>query len=244
MRYILIDADILAYQVASSSEEVFEFNGRYVLHADLNDGKREVENAIEYIMEQLDGDDYKLCLTHPYNFRKDVLESYKANRSDKRKPMILGPLRDYMVEKHKAEMYHGLEGDDIIGILASAPGWRGSGMEMIIYSADKDLKTVPGLWWNAQEARVDVITEPEANYNFFYQTLVGDTTDNYKGCPNVGPVKATKILDAGPTWEAVVRTYEKAGLTEEDALQQARCARILRHGEYDFDQQKVKLWTP
>jgi len=27
-------------------------------------------------------------------------------------------------------------------------------------------------------------------------------------------------------------------------LVQARCARILRHGEYDWETKEVKLWTP
>ena len=34
----------------------------------------------------------------------------------------------------------------------------------------------------------------EADFNFYYQTLIGDAVDNYKGCPNVGKVKATKFL--------------------------------------------------
>ena len=77
-----------------------------------------------------------------------------------------------------------------------------------------------------------------------YQTLVGDQTDNYKGCPGVGPVKAETALGANPTWASVVGCYEKAGLTEEDALVQARVARILRHGEYNKMTCEVKLWTP
>ena len=34
-----------------------------------------------------------------------------------------------------------------------------------------------------------------------------------------------------------------AGLTKEDALQQARLARILRHTEWDSEK-GVQLWTP
>lgn len=43
-------------------------------------------------------------------------------------------------------------------------------------------------------------------------------------------------------WERIVRTYEAKGLTEQDALTQARCAFILRHGHYDDG--RVTLWTP
>ena len=43
-------------------------------------------------------------------------------------------------------------------------------------------------------------------------------------------------------WSIVVDTYEKNGLGEKDALQQARVARILRYGDYDKATGKVKLW--
>lgn len=241
MRTVLIDADILAYQIASSQEEVFEFAGRHVLHADLNDGIRELHNALEYIIDAVDADDCELCLTHPYNFRKEVLPTYKENRSGGRKPMILQGLRDEMLENMGAQMWPGLEGDDIIGIYASDPDVT---EERVIWSADKDLKTIPGYIWNAEDGRIDETSMAEADYNFLFQTLTGDPTDNYKGCPKVGPVAAQRILYKSCSWEAVVKAYEKAGLTEEDALQQARCARILRHGEYDFDLERPTLWRP
>ena len=75
--------------------------------------------------------------------------------------------------------------------------------------------------------------------------------DGYSGCPGIGPKRAARILDGvfgdpgGPgDWDAVVKTYVKAGLSEEEALVQARVARILRWGEYDRKKGKVKLWNP
>ena len=38
--------------------------------------------------------------------------------------------------------------------------------------------------------------------------------------------------------------YEKAGKTEEDALQMARVARICRFEDYDFKNNMVILWGP
>ncbi len=43
-------------------------------------------------------------------------------------------------------------------------------------------------------------------------------------------------------WELVVKAYEKQGLFEHDALQQARVARILRHGDYNMSTGEVKQW--
>lgn len=244
-RTVLIDADIACYQIASTQEQVFDFNGRHVLHADLNDGVKELDNLIEWIIETTDSDDCILALSHPENFRKSVLPSYKENRKDQRKPMILQGLREYLLEREDTIMSKGLEGDDIIGLTATYPQDE---EERVIFSIDKDLRTVPGLHWDSMYEEIITVT-PEMGFRWFMiQTLTGDTTDNYKGCPGIGPVKAEKLLEGATTqeeyWSRVVAAYEKAGLTEDDALVQARCAHILQHPEYNFMTEEVTLWTP
>jgi DNA polymerase-1 len=42
----------------------------------------------------------------------------------------------------------------------------------------------------------------------------------------------------------VKQAFLKAGLSVEDALLQARLARILRHTDWDVRQQQVRLWEP
>jgi DNA polymerase-1 len=88
------------------------------------------------------------------------------------------------------------------------------------------------------------ISEDEADYWHLYQTLIGDSVDGYGGCPNIGPVTAKKLLDKSPTWKTVVDTYKKAKLDEAYALQQARCARILRPADYNFETGEPILWQP
>ena len=85
-----------------------------------------------------------------------------------------------------------------------------------------------------------------ADRYFYSQVLTGDTADNYKGCPKVGPVKAEKILDKaeGDYWPAVVEAFEKAGLGVDDALVQARCARILRTEDLTPNESEPPLWNP
>jgi 5'-3' exonuclease len=46
----------------------------------------------------------------------------------------------------------------------------------------------------------------------------------------------------GSRWERVVAAFARRGLTEDDALKQARLARILRYGEYDG--RTPRLWLP
>jgi DNA polymerase-1 len=82
-----------------------------------------------------------------------------------------------------------------------------------------------------------------------FQTLVGDTSDGYKGCPGVGKVKAEKLLidameNGVPLWTVVKAQYEAKDLTEADALTQARLARILRWSDWDNEKKEPILWTP
>lgn len=179
--------------------------------------------------------EYKVILafTDKNNFRKKILPSYKANRAGKRKPLGYFKVRDWLMENYYCKIIENLEADDVIGLIATSSN-------AIIVSGDKDFKSVPGKFYDFCRDEFYEISEEEANYNHLYQNLVGDTADNYKGCPGVGPVSAKKILDANPTWEAVVEQFKKKGLTEEDALVQARVAFILRDGYYI--EGKINLW--
>jgi len=80
-------------------------------------------------------------------------------------------------------------------------------------------------------------------------SLTGDATDGYPGCPGVGPKKATAILGScAPSlacmWAGVRQAYESKGLIEEDAVEQARMARILRAEDWDFQKKAPRLWCP
>ena len=57
--------------------------------------------------------------------------------------------------------------------------------------------------------------------------------------------KAEKIFEEkGYTWQAVVETFVEKELTEEDALVNARLARILQTSDYDHKNKEPILWTP
>ena len=110
------------------------------------------------------------------------------------------------------------------------------------------MKQIIGKQWmlhRADEGFIEVTPE-EADRWFYMQTLTGDATDGYSGCPGGGPKKAEAILEAAGEnpWPAIVAAYEKAGLSEEAALQQARVARILRASDYNFKKKEPILWKP
>ena len=137
-----------------------------------------------------------------------------------------------------------LEGDDLMGIMSTEA--RG---KYIICSIDKDMMQIPGRHYNWNTQRRTMQTANAANHFFYRQILTGDPGDGYTGIPGCGPVKADKILDGldqshEAYWGAITAAYEAAGLCEADAIVQARVARILRRGDYDYDKKEVHLWTP
>ena len=128
-----------------------------------------------------------------------------------------------------------------MGILATSPKNKG---KCIIVSDDKDMLTVEAEVYRPTQDQRLTLTQQEADKNFLMQTLTGDATDGYKGLQGVGPKKAEAILGSRPTWSSVEQAYIKAGFTREDAIQQARLARILRWSDWDEDKGEVILWTP
>lgn len=246
-RTLLIDADVLAYNAAFGCEKAIDWGGYWTWHVDFDEVVARFDDEVHTMMEKLEADDVKLCLTDSEgNFRTSIDPDYKAQRRSIRKPIVLKHFKQWLIDERGAYFRPGLEGDDCMGILATHP--RLIPGEKIIVSIDKDMKTVPGKFirWGTESAEVVDISEEEADYWFYFQTLTGDATDGYKGCPGVGPKKAEAILDVphDKRWQAVVAAYEKAGLDERVAIQQARCARILRWTDYNFKKKEPILWTP
>jgi DNA polymerase-1 len=251
-RVLLLDADVIAYSAASACEVATHWgDGYWTWHVEENEVKDSVRAQIEQTMDELDGDSYKLCLTDSLgNFRRSVLPTYKGNRASVKKPIVLKEIKQWMIDELDAYYRPGLEGDDCMGILATVK----SKDERVIVSIDKDMKTIPGLFCRNTKGcwEITEVSEDEADYWHLYQTLTGDTTDGYTGCPGIGPKKAEAILFGGSAswetnaqmWAAVVKAFDKAGLGDEEALVQARVARILRASDYNFKTKEPILWTP
>jgi DNA polymerase-1 len=240
--HALIDADIVVYQACAAVEREIQWEGDWwTLHADGREAKELVDLAVAEIKEDVNADKISLCFSSPNNWRMTILPEYKANRAANRKPICYRDVLDYCYSTYPVSTMPRLEADDVIGILATR---KRANEDIIVVSEDKDFKSVPGMLFNPK-TKVFTLIDPEVADRFhLYQTLIGDSADNYKGCPGVGPVKAEKILEGNCTWEAVVSAYTAAGLTEQDALVQARVARILRNGDYDRAKARVKLWNP
>lgn len=195
-----------------------------------------------------------ICLSDRKNFRYSILPTYKGKRNADDRPVTLDELRrrfleDVMPVGWKVVLIKGLEADDVCGIVSTS--FQARGYEACIVSPDKDLLTIPGMVLTPKPGKKVVFSEvPRERADRFhaYQTLVGDTVDHYKGCPGYGPAKADKLLDAHEgdlegMWEAVVAAFEAKGLTADDALVQARVARILRIEDWDEEAKEPLLWN-
>lgn len=243
---ILIDADMLVFRACSSCETEVEFAPEvWGLWTDVAQAKAIVDNNVVELTDKV-LNHYKhkgeyeiiMCFTDDENFRKKILPTYKANRNGKRKPCGYKEVKSWVKENFTAYQKPTLEADDCIGILATKLPLS------IVISGDKDFKSIPCNFYDFIRKEFHEISEEQANYWHFYQTLIGDTADGYIGCKGIGEKTAIKILDQSPTWQAVVETFESKGFTEADALIQARVARILRKEDYNFKTKKPILWSP
>jgi len=238
---LLIDGDILAYITSFSNEVATEVEpGYWTWYCDFNKVTQGIKESLDYYKNLLDADSVTICLSDDQeNFRKQILGTYKEKRLRVKRPLVLKEVRKYLLEELDGYTLPNLEGDDVLGILATDPNDE---EDKIIVSIDKDLKGVRGKLWHQNE--VKYITKEDAQYYHLFQTLCGDITDGYTGIPGIGAKKAEKILSQGATWGNVVKAYVENGLTENDALIQARCAKILSYENYDFENKSPILWTP
>lgn len=258
-RTVIIDGDVVVYKVAEAVADSYEiatsedddFIYRNIGWAKKDSAIETLENMIDKICKDCKADTVCIALSDMNNnFRKVVNPNYKGNRKTI-KPILYEFLRNYMNETgYKIYERPNLEADDVIGILATSEKIIKG--DKVIWSLDKDFKTIPCKFHRAKIGSKDesiIISKEEADWWFMYQTLIGDKVDGYEGCKGVGDKTARKILgDVGEKsleemWNLVVSAYVKHGFTKEDALLNARMARILRVTDYDFKTKEVKLWT-
>lgn len=249
MTTLLVDADIYIYQAAARAEFKHDWgDGVFTWAADAKTAASDLDVKLARLMETLHGDRMVLAIKSGTNWRRAVYSGYKANRQDTKEPLARAALMEHVKANYEVFQRNSLEGDDVLGILATHP--RLIEGEKIIVSIDKDMRSIPALVYNPDHPERGVQPVPEADADAFhmYQTLVGDKTDNYPGLAGCGPKKADLILASclGGTsmWQAVVKAFTAAGSTEEFALTMARIARICRWTDYNYRTKEVILWTP
>lgn len=260
-RQLLIDADFTLFQACSAVERESVFNNEagaavHILHSDKAEAQGNFLRMVESYKSTLAADEAVLVFSGPNNYRKELWDGYKAHRKSTRKPLCYWTIIDDLVagDQYRVLSEDCLEGDDYIGILATRP----SSVERIVVSDDKDMQTLPNIQLYRMGELVTTTTD-SADEFWLYQTLMGDATDGYKGCPGIGAVAAKKVMEqAGDPWTNVLAAYDQAYRKDKDpekakwlgmspdelALLNARLARILRHTDWDSKLRRPILWTP
>jgi 5'-3' exonuclease len=240
---LLIDGDQYLHRACAATERDVKWDDEnHVLASNEVEAYDTVASSLKKVCDHFGNKDMVLTFSEGRCFRYDIDPTYKGNRVGTRKPLCFFDVREKLLANYKCVSFNTLEADDVMGILSTKPGPD----EKIIVARDKDMNTIPGKLWDGKTFKV--ITEAEADYFHMYQTLVGDAADGYKGCPGIGPKKAEAILGVTrktlSMWPLVVEAFIKAGLTEDDALRQARLSRILRWSDWDSVKKQPILWNP
>lgn len=235
---ILHDADWLVYNASSAVTKVIEWeDGILESYADLEEAKQIFLgwiNRIHGARKAWEKAVPIMTFTDAVNWRKGVLDTYKSNRAGTAKPLAYWKLKEWVTENYECFQRPTLEGDDCMGILSTAPRLVNA-RKAIIASPDKDFNTVPGefYWIDAHGGKHEfkVVSEKEADEWHMLQTLMGDATDGYTGCPGMGRTGAEeflkepymvyqeeRVLKSGPRKGEVELQWKKRALNPEETL--------------------------
>ena len=247
--WVDIEADMFAIsRVHEYVMRVGEYKYCYESRLDLC--IKELNQLLDRLQGFAPNHELMVCLGHSTNFRYAVYPDYKSNRRGIQKAACYTAFRAYAQGQYNNTVLPGVEADDVLGVM-----YRHGDL---LYSPDKDLRTIAG---DHLLANGEVMTVPrlEADRAFFKQVLVGDSSDGYPGLPGCGDRHKMFASEEWLTctteqefWLFVQKRYalnvgrlqERFGSNDpfKLSLQMARCARILRPGEYDFMNERPVLW--
>ena len=207
-----------------------------------------------------------VAFDHGKTFRHEAFPAYKAQREETPEdirasvPIIKDILEAYHIPVLQAD---GFEADDVIGTLATAAGREG--IETYMLTPDKDYGQLVGgnvyIYRPRHGGGYDTLGESEVTQKYGIATteqvidllaLMGDSADNFPGCPGVGEKTAAKLITQfGSIDKMLAHTDEiKGKLREkvESAVDDIRMSRFLATIRTDvpiaLDLEKMKMTSP
>ena len=207
-----------------------------------------------------------VAFDHGKTFRHEAFPAYKAQREETPEdirasvPIIKDILEAYHIPVLQAD---GFEADDVIGTLATAAGREG--IETYMLTPDKDYGQLVGgnvyIYRPRHGGGYDTLGENEVTQKYGIATtaqvidllaLMGDSADNFPGCPGVGEKTAAKLITQfGSIDNMLAHTDEiKGKLREkvEGAVDDIRMSRFLATIRTDvpiaLDLEKMKMTSP
>jgi DNA polymerase-1 len=252
MSTALIDGDSILYKVGFALEEEFEdADGLKTYYVNLQNAKDFIDGLIDGILFNTDCDSCELWLgergtNFRYKLSENLKDLYKHNRKDSRKPDKHKEMLHYIKTKHKSMSALDCEIDDVVVFKKQE-----NPMHYVLCAIDKDvLYQSVGTHYNYGKDDWITVTENEAIYYAYLQTLTGDSTDGYKGCIGVGPVKAKKILGEPGVhgertlWAKVLTAYRKTKQSKLEAYTTMRLAQMHQLKRNSEGKLRITLWTP
>ena len=236
---LLVDADFVVYKCCAAAETEVDWGDDVILvTSKFSDAYAAVKRDIQKLTQHFiwDVPDVVLFFSDSVNFRKSIQPAYKGHRNRK-KPCGYKRVINQLKTEYEVIVMPELEADDALGIYATA------NPDNVLCSPDKDMRQIPGKLFDMSEL-MNVEPDEGARWHLV-QTLAGDQTDGYAGCPGIGVKRAITLFEEkGYSWKTVVEAFADKDLSEEVALENARLAKILQCTDYDFINRKPILWTP
>lgn len=207
-----------------------------------------------------------VAFDHGKTFRHEAFPAYKAQREETPEdirasvPIIKDILEAYHIPVLQAD---GFEADDVIGTLATAAGREG--IETYMLTPDKDYGQLVGgnvyIYRPRHGGGYDTLGESEVTQKYGIATtaqvidllaLMGDSADNFPGCPGVGEKTAAKLITQfGSIDNMLAHTDEiKGKLREkvEGAIDDIRMSQFLATIRTDvpiaLNLEKMKMTSP
>ena len=191
----IIDADVFIHWSARAS-------------VDTEEALEMIEELMTTAIETTFADETLVAVKGANNFRHDIVPDYKANRSQPDPELIerLNAVTEFLKENYNAVPADGMEADDQVIIWAEEA--RKEEKDFVIIAEDKDLKCIPGVFYNPKKNIIEVIDEDQADLLYHCQLLTGDSADNIQGLYRVGPKTAQKWLKDLPIGKRMDKVKE------------------------------------
>lgn len=207
-----------------------------------------------------------VAFDHGKTFRHEAFPAYKAQREETPEdirasvPIIKDILEAYHIPVLQAD---GFEADDVIGTLATAAGREG--IETYMLTPDKDYGQLVGgnvyIYRPRHGGGYDTLGESEVTQKYGIATtaqvidllaLMGDSADNFPGCPGVGEKTAAKLITQfGSIDNMLAHTDEIKGKLREkvegavDDIQMSRFLATIRTDvPIALNLEKMKMTSP
>lgn len=202
-------------------------------------------NTLKEILDKENPTHLGVAFDHGKTFRHDAFPAYKAQRDETPEdikaavPYIQDILRAMNIPILQAD---GFEADDVIGTLATKAGAQG--VETYMLTPDKDygqlIRPNVFMYRPRHGGGYDKIGEKEIQQKYGIAgsaqviellALMGDSSDNYPGCPGVGEKTAVKLINEFGTCENLIANTEhlKGKMREkvENAVEDIRMSKFL-----------------